>query len=114
MNAHDLVDVGQSALVLYSDSELSFDNGGGLTETLTVNIHLTVDKVIIYRQDSEDEEDGSIYVADFVRFEETEDGDGFRVRFANTEKVGTAGASWFVFSGRSDTGTFHIQPSPWQ
>lgn len=112
MNAHDLVDVGESALVIYTDSDLPLDNAEGLTDALTVNIHLAVDKVIIYRQDDEDEDEGTVYVADFVGFEEAEGEDGFRVRFANAERVGEAGTNWFAFSGRSDTATFHLQPSP--
>ena len=112
MHAHDFVAVGEAALVLYSDGELPVEQGDGRSELLTVNIHLDVDKVIIYRQHNEDAEDGSVYVADFVRFEEDEAADGFRVRFANIDKVGEAGANWFRFSGRSNTAPFHIQPNP--
>ena len=112
MNAHDLVNVGQSALVIYTASELILDDGSGLTAPLTVNIHLEVDKLIIYRQHEEGEDSGLVYQADFVRFEEAEAADGFRVRFANADWLGEAEVDWFSFSGRSDTAPFHIQPSP--
>lgn len=112
MNARDLVNVGESALVLYDDGEVEIDDGTGVTGPLTVNIHLQVDKVIIFQQVADDEEDGVVYVADFVRFEETETEDGFRVRFADAEKLGAAGSGWFSFSGRSDTATYHLQPTP--
>ena len=112
MNAHDFVAVGESALVLYRDGDLDIEQGNGVTDSLTVNIHLDVDKVIIYRQNSGDEGAGSVYVADFAGFEEAEEEDGFRVRFTDAEKAGEAGVGWFSFSGRSDTAPFHIQPSP--
>ena len=112
MNAHELVNVGESALVVYDNGELDLDDGSGLTGPLTVNIHLEVDKLIIYRRHEEDDENGLVYVADFVRFEEAEAADGFRARFADVARLGEAEASWFSFSGRSDTAPFHIQPNP--
>ena len=112
MNAHELVNVGESALVLYRGDRQAIGDDESLTDPLTVNIHQSVDKVIIYQQAGEDEDDGMVYVADFLGFDEAEEADGFRARFANARKVGAADANWFSFSGRSDTAPFHIQPNP--
>jgi hypothetical protein len=112
MNANELVNVGESALVFYTKSAPDLDAEEGVSPALTVNIHVSVDKVIIYAQGEPDTEEGTIYVADFVRFEEADGEDGFYARFAKPEKVGPAEASWFSFSGRSDTAALHIQPTP--
>lgn len=109
MNAHDFVNEGESALVIYTESDLIQDDGSGLTGPLTVNIHLEVDKLIIYRRD---EDAGLVYLAEFAGFEEAEGADGFRARFSDAEWIGETDATWFTFSGRSDTTPFHVQPNP--
>ena len=130
MEAHNFVERGESALVVFT-REGAFemdDDGKGFISNLPINIHEEIDRVILFVagaagahdadgadrwEDEEDDEQGEnqIWVADYAGVDGAE-GAGFIVLFERAVYAGATDAEWSSFAGTGDTPIRYIQPPP--
>ena len=112
MKAHDFVERGEAAMVVYTDgSNLVIEgDGSGQISDLAININMEVEKVIIYW----DEDDGApaIYTARYAGVESYEGGDGFTVLFDAAEYEGDPEGDWYDFAPGAAYDVQYIQPAP--
>lgn len=106
--ASDLLDAGESAIVLFTKGmHLVFNSDGsgssGYWHTKP-NHHLPLDKVIIYNRPPE--QGAEIYLANYDSAEESTRPDRLVVHFRNWEIAGTSNRNWHEFA---DTGTFPVR-----
>ena len=126
MEAHDFVEMGESAVVVFT-REGAFemnDAGSGLIPNLPINIHQEIDRVILFvagaqaaaeheeeAEERGDAEENRIFVADYAGIDESEDV-GFTLLFEEADFVGATDSEWSAFAGTGSSPVRYIQPSP--